>query len=107
MSEPRSIRRGGIADRLIRRLRVSDPPERFQSSGRRPPAELLGVEAVAWVPDSPRARCRRRAGRRVRHGGLPHPAPGPRRRVVHRPRGDLDAAERYLRRRPPPGTAAG
>ena len=45
---------GGIADRLIRRLRVSDPPERFQRRAASAARESLGVEAVAWVPDSSR-----------------------------------------------------
>jgi hypothetical protein len=43
---------GGIADRLIRRLRVSDPPERFQRRAATALREALGFEAVAWVPDA-------------------------------------------------------
>ena len=45
---------GGVTDRLIRRLRVSDPPERFQRRAASAAREALGVEAVAWVPDSSR-----------------------------------------------------
>ncbi len=49
-----SIGVGGITDRLIRRLRVSDPPERFQRRAASATREVLGVEAVAWIPDSSR-----------------------------------------------------
>jgi HD-GYP domain-containing protein (c-di-GMP phosphodiesterase class II) len=56
--------RGGTADlalrgegnerlliaRLIRRLRVSDPPERFQALATNALRGALGVAAVAWVP---------------------------------------------------------
>ena len=45
---------GSITDRLIRRLRVSDPPERFQRRAASATRAALGVEAVAWVPDSSR-----------------------------------------------------
>jgi hypothetical protein len=45
---------GGIADRLIRRLRVSDPPERFQRRAATALRDALGFEAVAWVPDAAR-----------------------------------------------------
>jgi HD-GYP domain-containing protein (c-di-GMP phosphodiesterase class II) len=36
--------------RLIRRLRISDPPERFQSLATNALRGALGVAAVAWVP---------------------------------------------------------
>jgi HD-GYP domain-containing protein (c-di-GMP phosphodiesterase class II) len=39
-----------VVDRLIRRLRVSDPPERFQRLACDEVRAALGVEAVAWVP---------------------------------------------------------
>ena len=45
---------GGIADRLIRRLRVSDPPEKFQRRAATALRDALGFEAVAWVPDATR-----------------------------------------------------
>ena len=44
---------GGIADRLIRRLRVSDPPERFQRRAASAAREALGVEARHHPPDRP------------------------------------------------------
>ena len=40
----------GVTERLIRRLRVSDPPDRFQKRATAAVREALGVEAVAWVP---------------------------------------------------------
>ncbi|WP_406697494.1 HD-GYP domain-containing protein [Singulisphaera sp. Ch08] len=36
--------------RLIRRLKISDPPERFQNLALNALREAMGVEAVAWVP---------------------------------------------------------
>ena len=42
------------ADRLIRRLRVSDSPERFQRMAIAAAREDLRVAAVAWVPGHPR-----------------------------------------------------
>jgi HD-GYP domain-containing protein (c-di-GMP phosphodiesterase class II) len=39
-----------VVDRLIRRLRVSDAPERFQKLACEAVRAALGVEAVAWVP---------------------------------------------------------
>lgn len=41
-----------VADRLIRRLRVSDQPNRFQSLAVSAVRDALDVEAVAWVPGS-------------------------------------------------------
>jgi hypothetical protein len=38
--------------RLIRRLRISDPPERFQALATNALRSSLGVAAVAWVPGS-------------------------------------------------------
>lgn len=43
-----------LTERLIRRLRVSDPPERFQRLVTRAIRETLGAGSVAWVPASPR-----------------------------------------------------
>ncbi|HWE40321.1 MAG TPA: HD domain-containing phosphohydrolase, partial [Isosphaeraceae bacterium] len=43
-----------VADRLVRRLRVSDPPERFQRLAVAALRDELGVAAVAWVPGHPR-----------------------------------------------------
>jgi HD-GYP domain-containing protein (c-di-GMP phosphodiesterase class II) len=42
--------RVSIAERLIRKLRVSDNPERFQALAVHETREALRVEAVAWVP---------------------------------------------------------
>lgn len=39
-----------LIEHLLRRLRVSDPPERFQRLATSATREALGVEAVAWVP---------------------------------------------------------
>ncbi len=39
-----------LAERLIRRLRVSDPPDKFQRLAADELRTFLGVEAVAWVP---------------------------------------------------------
>jgi hypothetical protein len=39
-----------VTETLIRRLRVSDPPERFQRRAMSVMLEALGVELVAWVP---------------------------------------------------------
>ncbi len=39
-----------VADRLIRRLRVSDSPHRFQNLAVRTVQDALDVEAVVWVP---------------------------------------------------------
>jgi HD-GYP domain-containing protein (c-di-GMP phosphodiesterase class II) len=43
-----------LTDRLIRQLRVSDPPERFQHLAADVVRADLGVEAVAWVPHNPK-----------------------------------------------------
>jgi HD-GYP domain-containing protein (c-di-GMP phosphodiesterase class II) len=43
-----------VADRLIRRLRVSDAPERFQRLAADEVRIALDVEAVAWVPSARR-----------------------------------------------------
>lgn len=43
-----------VADRLIRRLRVSDPPDRFQRLATDELRSALQVEAVAWVPAAKR-----------------------------------------------------
>lgn len=51
---PGVARPSEVADRLIRRLRVSDPPERFQRRAADAVREALDVEAVAWVPGSAR-----------------------------------------------------
>ncbi len=42
-----------LTARLIRRLRVSDPPERFQDLALHALRSALGVAAVAWVPAQP------------------------------------------------------
>ena len=42
-----------LTARLIRRLRVSDPPERFQDLALNALRSALGVAAVAWVPTQP------------------------------------------------------
>ncbi len=39
-----------IVARLIRRLRISDPPERFQVMAANALRTAMGVQAVAWVP---------------------------------------------------------
>lgn len=39
-----------IIARLIRRLRISDPPERFQQLATNALRSAMGVQAVAWVP---------------------------------------------------------
>ncbi|MFO0909331.1 MAG: HD-GYP domain-containing protein [Isosphaeraceae bacterium] len=41
---------GVIIARLIRRFRISDPPERFQQLACNTLRAALGVQAVAWVP---------------------------------------------------------
>ena len=51
---PTGPRPSEVAERLIRRLRVSDPPERFQRRAATAVRETLGVEAVAWIPGSSR-----------------------------------------------------
>ena len=43
-----------LSERLIRRLRISDPPERFQRLAVVAAREALGVEVVAWVPGQAR-----------------------------------------------------
>lgn len=43
-----------VADRLIRRMRVSDAPERFQLLAATAVREAIDVEAVVWVPGNPR-----------------------------------------------------
>ncbi|MDB5351933.1 MAG: hypothetical protein JWN86_3180 [Planctomycetota bacterium] len=48
---PRSVQ---VAEHLIRRLRISDPPERFQSRAASSLRDLVGVEVVAWVPNTSR-----------------------------------------------------
>jgi hypothetical protein len=52
----RSDRAARLTDRLVLRLRVSDPPERFQALATLALREELGAEAVAWVPASLRER---------------------------------------------------
>jgi hypothetical protein len=47
-------REGPLLDRLIRRLRVSDSPEKFQRLAIASLRDELGVELVAWVPTPPR-----------------------------------------------------
>lgn len=42
-----------LLDEFIRRLRVSDPPDRFQLQLTRALRDELGVAAVAWVPANP------------------------------------------------------
>lgn len=42
-----------VIGRLIRRLRISDPPDRFQELATTVLRSSLGVEAVAWVPRAP------------------------------------------------------
>jgi HD-GYP domain-containing protein (c-di-GMP phosphodiesterase class II) len=42
-----------LTDRMIRQLRVSDPPERFQFLAANVMKTEMGVEAVTWVPHSP------------------------------------------------------
>lgn len=55
MSEVRPIPSNGwITDRLIRRLRVSDPPERFQRRATNALLDAMDVPAVAWVPENTR-----------------------------------------------------
>ena len=39
-----------LVARLVRRLRISDPPERFQQMATNALRTALGVQAVAWVP---------------------------------------------------------
>ena len=39
-----------VIGRLIRRLRVSEPPDRFHQLAANVLRSSLGVEAVAWVP---------------------------------------------------------
>ena len=48
-SQPEGSERQIVA-RLIRRLRISDPPERFQQMATNALRTALGVQAVAWVP---------------------------------------------------------
>jgi putative nucleotidyltransferase with HDIG domain len=42
-----------VIGRLIRRLRISDPPDRFQELAVTVLRSSLGVQAVAWVPRDP------------------------------------------------------
>ena len=42
-----------LTSRLIRRLRISDPPERFQDLALNALRSALSVAAVAWVPTQP------------------------------------------------------
>ncbi len=42
-----------VIGRLIRRLRISDPPDRFQELATTVLRSSLGVAAVAWVPRDP------------------------------------------------------
>lgn len=44
-----------VVDRLIRRLRVSDAPERFQKRATMAVRDALELQAVAWIPGSSRA----------------------------------------------------
>jgi HD-GYP domain-containing protein (c-di-GMP phosphodiesterase class II) len=50
----RSSQNASVAERLIRRLRVSDSPDRFQKLAVEELCEALNVEAVAWVPSARR-----------------------------------------------------
>jgi hypothetical protein len=43
-----------VIGRLIRRLRISDPPDRFQALATTVLRSLLNMAAVAWVPKDPR-----------------------------------------------------
>ncbi len=43
-----------LPERLVRRLRVNDPPERFQRLATQALRDVLAVEAVAWVPGTSR-----------------------------------------------------
>src|SRR5947207_9778651 len=43
-----------VIGRLIRRLRISDPPERFQALATTVMRSSLNMAAVAWVPKDPR-----------------------------------------------------
>lgn len=54
IAAPRRSIPAPLTERLVRRLRVSDPPERFQRLVVRAIREALGAGAVAWVPASPR-----------------------------------------------------
>ncbi|WP_422927198.1 HD-GYP domain-containing protein [Singulisphaera sp. PoT] len=45
-----------LVTRLIRRLKISDPPERFQNLAAFALQSAMKVEAVAWVPESGRER---------------------------------------------------
>ncbi len=50
------LREGGerlLIARLIRRLKISDTPERFQALATNALRAALGVAATAWIPDSP------------------------------------------------------
>ena len=59
VTEPRRARAGGASsgprptDRLVARLRVSDPPESFQKAAARAVREELLVDAAAWIPAAP------------------------------------------------------
>ncbi len=55
-SRERSVAAGGSAliDQLIRRLRVSERPERFQKRAATAIREAMKVQAVAWIPASSR-----------------------------------------------------
>lgn len=43
-----------VVDRLIRRLRVSDAPEKFQKRAASAMRDALGAKGVAWIPTSSR-----------------------------------------------------
>jgi putative nucleotidyltransferase with HDIG domain len=42
-----------VIGRLIRRMRISDPPPRFQALATNVLKTSLGMEAVAWIPNEP------------------------------------------------------
>ena len=91
---PSPPREHPLHDRLVRRLRVNDPPERFQRLATQALRDALAVERGRLGARPPaRARRRRRLPRRQRPRGLPRPAAG------RRPRG---RPHRQRARRPPP-----
>ncbi len=51
---PSAVKPTSVADRLIRRMRVSDAPERFQLLAATAVREAIDVEAVVWVPGNSR-----------------------------------------------------
>ena len=85
-----------LAERLIRRLRISDPPERFQRLAVVAAREALGVEVVAWVPGQPRDPV-------VVAGGLSGLSPEGYRALL--PEADGEVARVDNAPEPPPGVA--